>query len=203
MSTSKSTIPFVVVLALAVLGAGCTVERPAEVITGSNPPALTAQRAEVSKRFEGTADEKPTAVRSAIELSARYAKLAEQMAALKEENLRLLEENRDLKDQLEPCREQLEKAQKELAEANDLLIEMRIELNNWKTNVLGFRDEIRQADEAQLEALLKILQVLGGEVDTNSRTDGQIPTAPGLPQEPAKPREQTSHESTNSRQTDG
>ena len=45
---------------------------------------------------------------------------------------------------------------------------MRIELNNWKIDILGFRDEIRDAETAQLEALLKILKVLGGEVKTKS-----------------------------------
>ena len=41
-------------------------------------------------------------------------------------------------------------------------------MNNWKTDILGFRDEIRDAETAQLEALLKILKVLGGEVKTKS-----------------------------------
>jgi hypothetical protein len=41
---------------------------------------------------------------------------------------------------------------------------MRIELNEWKTNILGFRDEMRNADKAQLQALMKILEALGGEV---------------------------------------
>jgi hypothetical protein len=35
-------------------------------------------------------------------------------------------------------------------------------------DVLGFRNEIRQAETAQLEALLKILRVLGGEVTVES-----------------------------------
>jgi hypothetical protein len=41
---------------------------------------------------------------------------------------------------------------------------MRIELNNWKTNIIGFRDEMRDADKTQLQALLRILKALGGEV---------------------------------------
>ena len=72
---------------------------------------------------------------------------------------------------LEP---KLQQTQKELAEANDLLIEMRIELNNWKTDILGFRAEMRDAEKTQLEALLKILNVLGGEVKPESA--GQMRT---------------------------
>ncbi|MFB0524723.1 MAG: hypothetical protein ACETVZ_04235, partial [Phycisphaerae bacterium] len=53
---------------------------------------------------------------------------------------------------------------------------MRIELNNWKANVLGFRDERREAEIAQLEALLKILKILGGEVTRAPTESGQANT---------------------------
>ena len=48
---------------------------------------------------------------------------------------------------------------------------MRIELNNWKSNILGFRDEMRNADNAQLDALVKILEVLGGQAKADSPID--------------------------------
>jgi hypothetical protein len=60
---------------------------------------------------------------------------------------------------------QLQQTQKELNEANEIMISMRAELNKWKQDVLGFRDEMRSAEKAQLEALLKIMKVLGGDVD--------------------------------------
>jgi uncharacterized protein YeaO (DUF488 family) len=53
--------------------------------------------------------------------------------------------------------------EKELAEANEFLQQMHVELNKWKSDVLGFREEMRQAQQAQLEALAKILRVLGAE----------------------------------------
>lgn len=43
---------------------------------------------------------------------------------------------------------------------------MKIELNGWKSNILGFRDEMRNADKAQLQALMRILEALGGETTT-------------------------------------
>ena len=54
---------------------------------------------------------------------------------------------------------------------------MRVELNNWKTNVLGFREEMRQADTEQLKALLKVLTILGGEVKgtSNNSNESQEP----------------------------
>ena len=76
---------------------------------------------------------------------------------------------------------------KELTQANELLIEMRIELNNWKTNILGFRDEIRDTEKAQFEALLKILEVLGGEIETDQLT---TETSTASPNEPAKSQSQ-------------
>jgi hypothetical protein len=61
---------------------------------------------------------------------------------------------------------------------------MIVELNNWKADVIGFRQEMRSAEKAQLEALLKILQILGGEVDLELRQDeqqGQSSTSAGVP----------------------
>ena len=45
---------------------------------------------------------------------------------------------------------------------------MLSELNTWKTNILGFRTEMREAAKAQLEALLKVLEVLGGEAEAGA-----------------------------------
>jgi chromosome segregation ATPase len=112
-----------------------------------------------------------------MELSAKYTKLVEETTVLKADNQRLTEENRQLKDRLGPCQNNLTQAQKELAEANDLLIEMRIEMNDWKTNILGFRDEMRNAENAQLDALVKILEVLGGQAKTETPLDPGIKSA--------------------------
>jgi hypothetical protein len=122
----------------------------------------------ISKRFPGPTIQGRTVVESAIELTEKYAKISEEALALRERNKNLVDENNNLKEQSSRLEADLKKTQKELAEANDLLIEMQVELNNWKMDVLGFRNEIRQAETAQLEALLKILRVLGGEVTAES-----------------------------------
>jgi chromosome segregation ATPase len=92
------------------------------------------------------------------------ADLSEQVTALRAENVALATENAKQKSRISEVEPELQQAQKELREANDLLMEMRLELNNWKEDILGFRSEMRDADQAQLEALLKILQLLGGEI---------------------------------------
>jgi len=109
--------------------------------------------------------QQPTAVESAIALSDKYAKLSDEASALRQQKQTLEAENKRLKEEMQACRTKLDEAQKELSEVNDLMVEMRLELNNWKTDVLGFRGEMREAEKAQLEALLKILKLMGGEVN--------------------------------------
>jgi chromosome segregation ATPase len=154
----KHVILSVLIIFLCCLAAGCSEsksKRTAAVSSDRNNRVLSQPQS-------------INAVESAIELSKKYAGLSEEMTALKEKNLALEADNKKLRDELIPAKAQLAQAQKELSEANDLLVEMRVELNNWKSNILGFRTEMRQADTAQLEALVKILTILGAEPDTNS-----------------------------------
>jgi chromosome segregation ATPase len=138
----------------------------------------------VAGRFEESALQGPTAVESAIELSEKYAKLSEEAAVIRQQNNDLITENRRLEEQVTALEADLLQAQKELTEANNLLREMIVELNSWKADVIGFREEMRSAEKAQLEALLKILQILGGEVDLEQRQDeqqGQSEVSAGAP----------------------
>lgn len=173
MQANKKIMLFLIVSVLIFLLAGCPVlQEPIEVIL---KPDFTEgqQSSSLSKRFQESAPRGPTIVESAIELSEKYARLSEEMAVLQQKNHELIAESRRLKDRLTPCETQLKQTQKELAEANDFLIEMRIELNNWKTDILGFRNEMRDADKAQLETLLKILKILGGEVKEESQNENE------------------------------
>lgn len=159
----KCIILSVLIMFLCCLAAGCSEsksKRTAAVSSGRNNRAL-------SQSQNKYAPQSSNAVESAIELSTKYAKLTEEMTALKEKNQALETDNKQLKDELVPAKAQLAQAQKELSEANDMLVEMRVELNNWKSNILGFRGEIRQANTAQIEALVKILTILGAESDPN------------------------------------
>ncbi len=67
------------------------------------------------------------------------------------------------------------------------MIEMRIELNNWRTDILGFRDEMRDADTTQLQALLRILKILGGEVKEESAQNENAGSAAVSSAEPKSP----------------
>ena len=151
------------VMSTLLLLSGCSAQK--QSTTGIHPddPLQKYWNENVAKRFMEPGS-RGTAAESAIQLSEKYASLSEEAAALRQQNDNLTNKNQQLQEQTAALEAQIQQARKELTEANDLLVEMRIELNNWKSNILGFRDEMRAAETAQLEALLKILNVLGGQV---------------------------------------
>ena len=167
MKTNKKTILFLSLIPILLLLNCVSVQEPPKYAQR----AVSIQKQQVpsvANRFQESAPQKPTVVESAMELSQKHAKLSEETAALRQQNRDLTVSNQQLKEQVIALEAQLQQAQKELSEANDILIAMRIELNSWKMNILGFRDEMRDAETAQLEALIKILKVLGGEVKVAS-----------------------------------
>jgi len=171
MQANKETLllPLLSLLIIMLLLTGCSQpQKRVDIVAPSESTEQQGPPGRIANRFQESAPQGRTAVESAIELSQKYAKLSEEASVLRGTNQNLIAENRQLKEQVGVLDANLKQTQKELTEANDLLIEMRIELNNWKTDVLGFRDEMRQAETAQLEALLKILKVLGGEFTAES-----------------------------------
>ncbi len=170
MKTNKKTILIMISLMPIFLLSNCvSVQEPLRVAARSDSTEIQ-QSASVAKRFQESAPQiqNPSVVASAMELSKKHVILSEQADVLRQQNRELIVQKQQLKDQVVALEAQLRQTQKELTEANDLLITMRIELNNWKVDILGFRNEIRNAETAQLEALLKILKVLGGEAKTKS-----------------------------------
>jgi len=167
MRTNKGTILLLTLIPIFLVSNCVSVQEPPKYV-GRPASIENQQNSSVANRFQEAAMHKPTVVESAMELSQQYAKLSEEAATLRQQNQDLTFSNEQLKEQVVALEAQLKQAQKELTEANDILIAMRIELNSWKMDILGFRDEIRDAETAQLEALLKILQALGGEINMRS-----------------------------------
>lgn len=104
-----------------------------------------------------------SAVDAALEWAQKYAEVSAKRDLLEEENRKLMQQNQAFQRQIDQMKLQLGQAESELGEANAMLLELRDELNRWKSNVLGFRDEMRQAQTAQIEAMHKILVLIGGE----------------------------------------
>jgi septal ring factor EnvC (AmiA/AmiB activator) len=178
MIPNKKIIIFAILFSMlfcsVFLLSGCTFPRGRAEVFLMPDSAQTQQNDSIEKRFQEPSSEGPTVVESAIELSKKYAEISKEATMLKQKNQDFTAENRQLEQQVAALKAQLQQAQKELTEANDLLIEMRIELNNWKADVIGFRNEMREAEKAQLQALLRILKVLGGEVRAESTQSQDI-----------------------------
>jgi chromosome segregation ATPase len=156
------------------LFAGCKiVEEPIAVDVSPQPqpvlapdqPVLVPDHSDesIERRFTDSQDETTDAVQSALMWSQKYGELSAKAEKLREQNNAQFIENTDLKRKLSELQVELDRAKSELGEANSFLQEMQMELTKWKADVLGFRDEVRSAQAAQLEALSKILRVLGAE----------------------------------------
>jgi len=175
MQADKNRLLFLIPSTLILLISGCSITpKPVEVAVLPDFSQVPSSYS-VAKRFDEPTTAGPTAVDSAIELSQKYAELSEQAAGLRQKNEDLVAENHRLKTRVAALDNQLEQAQRELTEATGLLRELIIELNNWKTDVIGFRNEMRAAETTQLRALLDILKVLGGEVGAEDFRDEQGP----------------------------
>ena len=177
MQAKQKILLSLIQIILILLLSGCAITKEPGTFTVQpisptrQPPqksVIQPPSASVAKRFQDANSISPTAVESAVQLSQKYAKLSAESTVLQQENQDLITKNIQLKDQNAALRTQLQQTQKELTQANDLMIEMRIELNNWKTDILGFRNEMRDADSAQLQALLRIINILGGEIKTET-----------------------------------
>ncbi len=168
MQSNKKFIRSLILLISICLLQGCSTNQNPEEVNVHPDLTEILQSDSVARRFQESATQGPTVVESAIELSEKYAKLSDEASVLRQKNQDLITQNQQFKDKVITIERQLQQTQKELTEANEILIEMRVELNNWKRDVIGFRDEMRNAETAQLEALLKILQVLGGEFKTET-----------------------------------
>jgi hypothetical protein len=114
-------------------------------------------------KYDAGSGQSLTAAESSLLLSEKYAILSVDSEKLRQENKRLSDDNVALAKQNAQVQAELDQAAKELKEANAMMIDMRIEMNNWKNSVLGFRDEMRESQKAQLEALIRIMQLLGGD----------------------------------------
>jgi chromosome segregation ATPase len=159
----KNPLLIVVPVILAFL-CGCSgMGNPVKIVLPpdfSEPPKSAAK----SERFEQPGKSASSALESAMEMSEKYAQLSIEAAELKQNKQAMQSERNNLRDQLINNQAKLNQTELELKQANDLIIEMRVELNNWKSDVLGFRDEMREADITQLQTLQQILETLGGEL---------------------------------------
>jgi hypothetical protein len=163
-----------VVAALVLGGAGCewkpmrltrvpddksrTAGEPAAPAAPAPAPAPAPTAPKAPEGPEG-----PTPVEQALELSQKLKQATDDLDRARKENRDLIDRNAPLTMQAAQATVELKQARKELDEANAMLREMQTELAKWKADVLGYRDEMRTAQTAQIEALRRVLRLLGAE----------------------------------------
>ncbi|MHC5060378.1 MAG: hypothetical protein ACYTFK_04755 [Planctomycetota bacterium] len=165
----KKNITMITLLALTIMLTGCTLVDepiafqvgPAQHLQMAPPPV--AQTESVEQQFTESQEDSTDAVQSAIMWSQKYDELLKTTEKLREEKNTLSLENTNLKYQLKEVQTELDRTKAELADANNFLHQMQAELVKWKSDVLGFRDEMRNAQTAQLAALKRVLRILGAE----------------------------------------
>jgi len=149
---------------------GCQwIGQPTPIVTepvsvSPEPPGVVQSGSQsLENRFTEGPSDSSSAVQNAIMWSEKYDRLLSTTEELRQRNMKLFEENTQLKKEVEDLSGKLAQTQKELDDANEFLQKMHLELNQWKSDVLGFREELRKAQAAQLQALGKILRILGAE----------------------------------------
>ena len=175
---TKETIILLFVLAATMLTGCRLVDEPIGIeVTRRRqpqpaPPPAVADES-IERRFTETETESTDAVQSALMWSQRYEDLLAKTENLRETKNTLSVENTDLTYKLTELKAELDQTKAELAQANDFLHEMQMELTKWKSDVLGFRDEMRKAQAAQLEALQRVLRILGAEFVESTEPETQ------------------------------
>ena len=169
MSSSKTVIGLFTMAVVITAGCGYVddpIEFQAMNLPGMRPPPPVvlpgAADSTISNRFNSVSEDSLDGP-SAMRWSDKYDELSDKYTLLTENNLALTKERNDLKKRLMVFEAELNDTRQELSDANLFLQDMHKELTQWKGDVLGFRDEMRLADGAQINALTKILKLLGAE----------------------------------------
>jgi hypothetical protein len=169
----------VLMAAAALAAAGCAWTQSAMSRAAPPPPPPTVKAADEDVFYQKAKQVDPplpTAIETTLVLQDKYTRSLEDLQRERDRTRDLSEEKRKLDDAVNKSQADFAKAQLELSDANALLMQMRQELEKWKTDVMGFRDEMRQASKIQLDALAKVMNLLGAET-----TAGANPPAAKMP----------------------
>lgn len=163
----RNTEMVIVVLLAGMFLGGCGLNVDSvEAIDIRRPENVNTPKAYVGEAAvrANSPNQASSAVDAALGWADKYADISDKRDLLQKENQELLATDKKRGLELVTLRTDLASAEKELAEANEMLMQMQKELANWKRSVIGFRNEMRRAQKAQIEATMKVLELVGGEV---------------------------------------
>lgn len=131
----------------------------------AEPPRETMER-----RFSDAPVTQMDAIQSITTWAQRYDELSQKTEKLRVDNTQVTLDNARLQQEVERLNTELKQCRSDIDQSNALLQQAHLELSKWKADVLGYRDEMRQAQTAQLSALTKILRILGAETSAPSES---------------------------------
>lgn len=143
------------------------------------PPPASRPAENYLAKGGATTEGAGTAIEKALDWAAKYEQAVQSITELQKQSRQQLLDAQALQAEKLKLQAELTAAQKELKDANTLLIEMRKELTKWKADVLGFRGEMKEAQQAQIDLLAKVIKLLGADVSASK----PAPTQPA--KEPA------------------
>jgi flagellar motility protein MotE (MotC chaperone) len=128
-----------------------------------------------------SSDDPYGAVRKAIEAFDKYVAEMEENKRLRGEIRQLQEQKRTLDAEIAQLQNQRDQALAELDEANEMMRKLNEENKRWKSDVLGFRKQMLDAQEAQLRGINMILKVMGHQSVPGRRQQEASTPPPVLP----------------------
>lgn len=144
---------------------------PAPVQSAQSQPEAPPAEPQLPAAVPAPEPVRKTAVEQAIQWSQLYADALGKLAGKDRQISDLREEKAEIEADRDVLSRRVKQAEQELADANDLLVKMDANLEEWRESVLGFREEMRISEAAQMEALQKILSLLGAEVTEDAEED--------------------------------
>ena len=146
--------------------------RPAASVaaTPAAEPRYNASPPHVNPPVVVREEQSESAVETALAWAQKHMEVSAKLTASEKENRALAEKNQALQQQLDSSKGLLTAAQRELNEANTMLKDLETRLAKWQENVLGYRQEMRDAQKAQMEGLARVIKLLGGEAPATAGT---------------------------------
>lgn len=188
-------ITAIVSVAAATLGGCLGFNEPGMETSNAAAPTPAPQTGDseyLSKAAVQNDKNSQNAVESAMVWSEKYSEAVNRLTALQDECAKLKDQMQKQELELVELRAQMKQQERELSDANTELIAARQDITKWKKDVLGFREEMRKAQQLELESIAKILKLLGAEapeVATSAPAEKPAEPAAEKPAEPAAPAE--------------
>lgn len=128
------------------------------------PPEADGQATYLKDMVRGNEETPgPSAVDSAMVWARKYTEATERIVALEKANRSLESQRQALSQKVDSLEQDLARARREIEDANEMILAVREENRKWKDNVLGFRGEFLESQQAMMDYQIQIIKLLGGE----------------------------------------